>query len=102
MPPKKGGERSGPFYHTNDISVYLGNGGGGMGPPTPWIIQYAYYIIHADTKNELETFLYSVCPSAEVPNVYKAEDLPLVVQVKEHVHEMCSFDRPPLPHSVYL
>ena len=70
----------------NDVGVYLGRQRGGRVP---------------HRRDELEAFSCSFFQNAQVLNVHKVKNVPLVVQNKG-TSEMCSFDQGPLSHSVYL
>ena len=80
--------RPGPFYHMNDVSVYLGRQRGGEGFPIE--------------RTSLRPYLVVSAPSTGVSNVCEVKNVPLLVQNEERVREMHSFDRGPLPASVYL
>ena len=79
---KKGG-RPGPFYHMDDISVYLSRqcgGGGGGGSPIE--------------KTSLRPYVVVSAPSTGVSNVRKVKNVLLLVN-EEHMRKMCSFDGGP-------
>ena len=71
---KNGGGRPGPFYHVNDVSVYLGRqrGQGSLIKTT-----------------SLRSYLVVSTPSAGVLNVRKVKNKLLLVQNKEQVCKMC-------------
>ena len=58
------------FYYAGDVSIYLGRQQE-EGSPTE--------------KNKLEAFSCSVCPSPG--QLYEAENLPFIVQDKEHMRD---------------
>ena len=71
----------------NDVGVYLGRQRGGRVP---------------HRRNELEAFSCSFFQNAQVLNVRKVKNVPLMVQNEEGTSELCSFNQGPLSHSVYL
>ena len=71
----------------NDVSVYLGRQRG-EGSPIE--------------RTSLRPYLVASAPSTGVSNVREAKNVLFPVQNEERVHEMRSFDRRPLPTSVYL
>ena len=73
-----GGGRPGPFYHVNDDSVYIGRQWGRRSPAK---------------KNELESLSCSFCPKRwSVESLCEVKKVLLLVENKERVFEMCSFD----------
>ena len=77
-------ERPGPFYHMNDVSVYIGR-------------QRGEESSIKKQKTSLSLYLVVSAPSAGVSSGCKAINVPLQVRNKECVHKMCSFNRGPLP-----
>ena len=74
MQKQRVGGRPGPFYHVNDVSVYLGRqrGQGSLIKTT-----------------SLRSYLVVSTPSAGVLNVRKVKNKLLLVQNKEQVCKMC-------------
>ena len=75
---KNRGERPGPFYHVNNVSIYLGRQRGGRDP---------------HQKNELEALSCRSCPKHWNFERSQSENVVLLFRNKEGMHEIHCFDR---------